>query len=171
MMIRPETGDDVAAIRAVTSAAFTKPGQTTSTVEARLVDDLRADPGWIPVLSLVAVADGAVVGHVASTRGYIADTPVLGLGPLSVLPAHQGTGIGKALVHTTLGAAEALGEPAVILLGSPEYYQRFGFQPASAYGIDAPDPQWGRFFQVRPLRSYDPAIRGAFRYAEPFTRL
>jgi putative acetyltransferase len=74
-------------------------------------------------------------------------------------------------VHTTLGAADALHEPLVALLGSPDYYRRFGFVPATEHGIQAPDPTWARFFQVRLLSAYRPTIRGEFRYAEPFSRL
>ena len=171
MIVRPETADDVATIRDVTRAAFAKPDADTPVVEARLVDELRADVGWIPALSLVAIVDGAVVGHVVSTRGYVEETPVLGLGPISVLPEHQRGGVGSALMHTSFGAAETLGEPLVALLGSPDYYERFGFVAASTLGIDAPDPTWGRYFQVRTLATYRPTMRGTFRYAEPFTRM
>jgi putative acetyltransferase len=170
-LIRAERPDDVPTIRAVTQAAFAKPGTDAAVVEARLVDELRGDRGWIPALSLVAVADGEVVGHVASTRGYVGDTPALGLGPLSVRPDHQRRGAGTALMHTSLGAADALGEPLVALLGSIEYYARFGFVPATTLDIDAPDPNWGDYFQVRTLGAYRPTTRGTFRYAEPFARL
>lgn len=170
VLIRRETAADVAAIRAVTKAAFAKP-DTPDPIESPLVDWLRADEGWIPALSLVAVVEGEIVGHVACTRGRIDAIPALGLGPLSVLPEHQGRGVGKALMHTALGAADALDEPVMILLGSPEYYSRFGFRPASDFEIVAPDPQWREFFQVRTLSAYDGTQRGSFVYAEPFSRL
>ncbi|MFC3893745.1 GNAT family N-acetyltransferase [Lentzea rhizosphaerae] len=159
MLIRRETPADVDAIRAVTDLAF-KNGP-----EAPLIDWLREDEGWIPELSLVA--DG-VIGHVVCTRGYIGDFPALGLGPIAVHPDHQGRGVGKALMHAVLGAAEARGEQAVILLGSPAYYSRFGFRLASEFGITPPVPEWEPHFQAR-LFGEVPA--GAFRYAEPFNRL
>lgn len=160
MLIRRETPADIDAIREVTNLAF-KNGP-----EAPLVDRLRADEGWIPELSLVA--DG-VIGHVVGTRGYIgADFPALGIGPVSVHPDHQRAGVGSALMHAVLGAAEARGELAVILLGSPAYYSRFGFRLASEFGITPPVPEWGPHFQARLFGSV-PA--GEFRYAEPFNRL
>jgi putative acetyltransferase len=167
VLIRRETDADIEAIHAVTEAAFAARPRG----EARLVGELRRDAGWIPALSLVAEVDGAVVGHVLCTRGTVDGAPVLGLGPLSVLPAVQGRGVGKALVHTVLGAADALDEPAVVLLGDPDYYSRFGFRLASEYAITPPVADWAPYFQVRALSAYTPALSGAFRYAEPFDRL
>lgn len=134
------------------------------------MDDLRSDDGWLPSLSLVALLGDTVIGHVVCTRGHVADTPALGLGPLSVLPAHQSRGVGTALMHTMLGAADALDEPLVILLGNPAYYGRFGFRPASGLDITMPGP-WGNDFQACALSAYDPTIRGTFRFADPFARL
>ena len=189
MLIRQERPSDVQAIRAVTAAAFEKVEHSAPPVEpdgvpgeATLVGWLRDDQGWVPELSLVAESDpsgaevvgqvvGQVVGHVVATRGRLADRPALGLGPLSVHPAHQGRGIGAALMHTILGAADALGEPVVVLLGDPALYSRFGFVPAAALGIEAPDPAWGDYFQARTLGAWRPEFAGRFRYAAPFDRL
>ena len=171
MLVRRELTGDEAAIRAVTTAAFARPGEDAP-VEAPLVDLLRASPAWIPELSLVAVdPDGNVAGHVLCTRGTIAAAPVLGLGPLSVRPDRQRSGVGKALMHAVLGAADALGEPLVALLGSTRYYPRFGFRLAAEYGITPQRPEWEADFQVRTLTAYDPAVRGGFAYPEPFDRL
>ena len=167
MLIRRETPADVDVIRAVTEAAFAaRPGG-----EARLVDELRRDSGWIPALSLVAELAGEVVGHVVCTRATVGGSPALGLGPLSVRPDRQRAGAGKALVHTVLGAADGLGEPLVVLLGDPAYYSRFGFRPAADLGITPPVPEWAPHFQARPLTAHTPALRGEFRYATPFTHL
>ncbi len=168
MLIRRETPDDVRAITDVTDAAFAKqPGG-----EAWLVTELRDDSGWIPALSLVAeTPTGDVVGHVLCTRATVNGAPALGLGPLSVHPDHQRQGVGKALVHAVLGAADALNEPLVALLGDPDYYHRFGFRLADTYGIEPPNPDWSQHFQVRTLHAYRPNQRGPFRYAEPFERL
>jgi len=159
MLIRRETPADISAIRDVTNLAF------RNGPEAPLIDWLREDSGWIPELSLVA--DG-VLGHVVCTRGYVGEVPVLGLGPISVHPDHQRAGVGKALMHSVLGAAEARGERAVILLGDPRYYSRFGFRLADEFGITPPVPEWAPHFQAR-LFAGVPA--GPFRYAEPFNRL
>ncbi|MFJ2759051.1 GNAT family N-acetyltransferase [Nocardioides sp. NPDC087217] len=178
MLIRRERPEDVADIRVVTAAAFSGVEHSAPPIEpdgapgeATLVGWLREDPGWIPELSLVAEANGEIVGHAVATRGTLAGRPALGLGPVSVSPARQRDGVGSALMHAILGAADAMGEPVVILLGSPDYYGRFGFVPASSLGIEAPEPAWGDYFQARPLAAYDPDLRGPFSYAAPFDRL
>lgn len=178
MLIRRERPEDVADIRAVTAAAFSGVEHSAPPIEpdgapgeATLVGWLREDPGWVPELSMVAETDGEIVGHVVATRGTLAGRPALGLGPVSVSPARQRDGVGSALMHAILGAADAMREPVVVLLGSPAYYGRFGFVPASTLGIDAPDPAWGDYFQARPLAAYDQSVRGTFAYAAPFDRL
>jgi putative acetyltransferase len=171
VLIRREAPWDIELVWAVTAAAFARPGDDVP-VEAPLVEWLRESPAWIPELSLVAVDPGGdVVGHVVCTRGMIEGAPVLALGPLSVRPDWQRQGVGKALVHAVLGAADALGEPLVALLGSTEYYPKFGFRPASEYGIRPKPPEWEPHFQVRTLTAHDPAVRGEFTYPEPFDRV
>lgn len=177
MLIRQERADDVAAIRAVTAAAFTGMPYSMPPVdpdgvpgEASLVGWLRESAGWIPDLSLVAEQDGEIVGHAVATRGHLDDLPALGLGPVSVAPDRQNSGVGSTLVRGVIAAADELGEPLMVLLGEPAYYSRFGFRPAAELGIVAPEPAWGTYFQARPLASYDAAMTGTFRYAEPFTR-
>jgi putative acetyltransferase len=173
VLIRRETARDVADIRTVTTAAFARPDRPEHAApEAKLVDDLRADSAWLPALSLVATSpSGAIIGHVLATRGQVGSAPVLGLGPLSVSPDHQRNGVGSALLHAVLAAADALDEPLVALLGDPAYYRRFGFQPSTDHDIEPPLAQWRPHFQVRPLSAYLPAIRGTFTYAQPFDRL
>lgn len=178
MIIRPERPDgidDRAAITSVHVAAFRRPDGPGDPVEAPLVDALRRGDEWLPRLSLVAQVEGTVVGHVVCSRGWVStddgDLPALGLGPLGVLPERQGDGVGSALMHAVLGAADALDEPLVALLGEPRYYERFGFEPAACRGIEAPDPGWGDYFQVRTLAAHDPATTGPFRYAAAFADL
>ena len=178
MLIRRERPSDVAAIRAVTASAFATAPHSAPPVEsdgvpgeATLVGWLRADAGWIPELSLVACVGDEVVGHVVCTRARVGDAPALVLGPVSVRPDHQGSGVGSALMHAVLGAADALGEPLVGLVGDPAFYSRFGFVPGSSLGIGAPDPAHGPYFQVRPLARYQPALCGKFSYPAPFDAL
>jgi putative acetyltransferase len=159
---------DQPTVRAVHSAAF---GGGANAAEARLVDELRADQDVIPALSIVAVLNGDVVGHVICSRASIADRPSIGLGPLGVIPAYQRRGVGQALLHAVLAAADALDEPAVALLGDPAYYSRFGFVPGATMGVLPPVPEWGRYFQVRPLTAWDDSLHGTFRYARAFDRL
>ena len=172
MLIRRETERDIDVICAITTAAFAAgrpPGQTVP--EARLIDELRTGPAWLPALSLVAVTPaGEVIGHVLGTRGHVGQDPVLALGPLAVRPDRQRYGVGSALMHAVLGAADALGEPLVALLGDPGYYRRFGFELSTAYQITPPRPEWQPHFQVRVLSGYQPRLRGMFTYPEPFDR-
>jgi len=172
VLIRREGPGDAAVIRGVTAAAFARPGHGGQPLEAPLVDWLRASPAWIPALSLVAVgAADDIVGHVVCTRGHVGVVPVLALGPLSVRPDRQRRGVGSALMHAVLGAADALDEPLVALLGSTEYYPRFGFRLASEYGITPAVPAWEPHFQVRVLSACKAGVRGIFAYPEPFERL
>jgi len=177
VLVRRELPDDIDVIRYVTAAAFRDAAHSAPPVkaggepgEATLVSWLRADVGWIPELSLVAVEDGAVVGHVVCTRAHVDNRPALGLGPVSVLPDRQKAGVGSALMHAVLGAADALNERLVGLLGEPAHYRRFGFVQAESVGVSAPDASWGDYFQVRTLTQYD-GQTGRFRYAAPFHRL
>jgi putative acetyltransferase len=165
VLLRRETDDDVGAIDEVHERAFGR------VVEARLVHALRVDPGWVPALALVAQdRAGHVVGHVVGTLGRVDGVPVAGIGPLGVRPEEQGRGVGQALVHAVLAAADALDLPLAVLLGAPGYYSRFGFVAGSELGVGPPDPAWGEHFQVRPLGTYR-FERGQFTYAAPFADL
>jgi predicted N-acetyltransferase YhbS len=169
LVVRREAAGDASAIRAVTAAAFGRAGGDPP--EARLIDELRASPAWLPELSLVAAAPaGEILGHVLCSRGYVGRSPVLALGPLAVRPDSQGRGVGSALMYAVLGAADALGEPLVALLGDPAFYGRFGFELGAVYGITPPRPEWQQHFQVRVLTGYEPSVRGVFAYPEPFDR-
>jgi putative acetyltransferase len=172
VLIRRETGRDADVIRAIMTAAFTQSRPPSQVVpEARLIDELRASPAWIPALSLVAVIPaGETIGHVLGTRGHVGQDPVVAVGPLSVRPARQQNGVGSALMHAVLGAADALGEPLAALLGDPAYYRRFGFELSTVYQITPPMPEWQPHFQVRVLTGYQPRLRGMFTYSEPFDR-
>lgn len=170
MLIRRETAPDETAIRTVHEAAFARQDGSPP-VEVGLVDRLRADSSWIPALSLVAENSETVIGHVVCSRGRVGDHPALGLGPIGVLPDHQGRGVGSALMHAVLAAADARDESFVALLGSPDFYHRFGFHDSSRLGIVAPDPAWGSAFQTRALAAHDPSVRGTFAYAAPFDDL
>ncbi len=176
MILRRERPADHAAVRELHRAAFARDPATGAyrapgdVVEPRLLDQLRADTGFLPHLSLVAEVDGVVVGHVIATRARVEPTgwPALGVGPVGVLPAEQRQGIGTVLVHALLAVAEASDESLVALVGNPDYYRRFGFRPASELGIAAPEPAWGRYFQARWLA--EPRPGGTFTFAEPFSR-
>ncbi|RJK94784.1 GNAT family N-acetyltransferase [Vallicoccus soli] len=167
VLVRRELPADVPAVHAVHVAAFADGART----EAPLAAALRTGGHLLAPLTLVAEAGGAVVGSVVTSAGSLAGQRVPALGPVGVLPAHQGRGIGGALLHAVLGAADALGEPCVVLLGDPALYGRYGFGPAEGAGVRAPDPAWGAHFQLRRLTAWDPGLAGVFRYAPPFDGL
>jgi putative acetyltransferase len=173
VVIRREAAGDAAAVARVHAAAFATADGPPVPVEVALVEQLRSSPHWLPHLSLVACSGEKVVGHVVCTRAEVGPegAPALGLGPIGVRPDHQDQGVGSALMHAVLGAADACDESLVALLGEPAYYRRFGFVPAADLGIDAPDDSWGAYFQARPLSRYSDDLRGAFRYAAPFQAL
>lgn len=134
VIISPETPQDQSAIYSINAAAF---GQEN---ESRLIDLLRGSEHFIPELSLVARADGGPVGHILFTKLKIAGPegvtyPSLALAPMAVLPSLQQSGIGSQLVRTGLQRATELGYSSVIVLGHPRYYPKFGFAPASRWGI------------------------------------
>jgi putative acetyltransferase len=157
LIIRPETAADRDAIRKVNDEAFGEP------IPAKLVDAIRASDRYVPELSLVAVSEGQTLGHVISS--YVDMDPgirrVLQVGPLAVLPSHQGRGIGTALMEETIRIADARAEPLLLIEGNPKYYERFGFSRADAVGIEPPPEALGpQYFMIRPLATYDPAFGG-----------
>jgi putative acetyltransferase len=176
ILIRRERPDDIDAIRRVHNAAFGTDADTV-TVESRLVDDLRSGPSWIPALSLVAEVDGAVVGHVLATRGRLdreASAPpirVVGIAPVGVLPEVQHLRIGSSLMYALVGAVQALGEEVACLLGSPAYYERFGFVVSSTVGIAPPVPGWAPHFQALVFDATRLDGGGTFHYDEAFDRM
>ncbi|MGZ8630082.1 MAG: GNAT family N-acetyltransferase [Actinomycetota bacterium] len=129
MTVRLEDPGDRAASIQVERAAFGAPD------EARIVEAIRDEPDSF---ALVAEVDGQVVGHVQLSRAWVRETAVLALGPIGVVPDHQGRGIGASLVRAALHESGSRGEAAVILLGDPAHYGRLGFVPASRYGLRNP---------------------------------
>jgi putative acetyltransferase len=111
------------------------------------------------------------LGHLDAVKAPLSPREDLRLVEPAALELRAGQRHGHESVEAPGGAAEACDEPLVGLLGEPAYYRRFGFVPATDLGIEAPDPAWGEYFQVRPLWSYGPALRGRFRYAPPFDDL
>jgi putative acetyltransferase len=125
--IRSETATDIAAIEAVTIAAFRRAPHTSHT-EQFIVGALRR-AGKLSV-SLVADTGDKIIGHVAVSPVSISDdaTGWFGLGPISVLPAHQRSGVGSRLMREALRILRERGAAGCVLLGEPGYYSRFGFR-------------------------------------------
>jgi len=140
LVIALEKPEDIEGIRQVNLAAFNNGG------EADVVDLLRQDSDIF--ISLVAKLDNQVVGHILFTPVRIDQTDGgtisgLGLAPLAVRPEYQGQGIGSALCTSGMKLAAQAGYPFVVVLGHPVYYPRFGFEPASKFGIKSAFPDVG----------------------------
>ncbi|MBI4751802.1 MAG: N-acetyltransferase [Acidobacteria bacterium] len=130
-LIRPEQPDDAASVRRVNELAFNQHD------EANLVEALHKVA--VGLISLVAVIDGQIVGHIlfspATIQGAGGDFHVIGLAPMAVLPEYQNRGIGSQLVRAGLAECHRQGHRMVIVLGHPNFYPRFGFVPARPKGI------------------------------------
>ncbi len=145
--IRPERSDDADAIRAVTRAAFAGAAHSSGT-EAAIIDALRA--AGVLTVSLVALQNGAIVGHVAFSPVTIDGQAGawFGLGPVSVQPDRQRAGVGQALIRQGLDRLKHLNAEGCVVLGDPAYYGRFGFKsdPALRYADVPPEYfQWLAF--------------------------
>ncbi|MGE5172674.1 MAG: GNAT family N-acetyltransferase [Betaproteobacteria bacterium] len=130
VQIRHERELDTAGVRAVNEAAF------ETATEAKLVVALREQAR--PVISLVADDEGVIVGHIMFSPVVLEGHPelkIMGLAPMAVLPERQRKGIGSALVRAGLEECKKLGFGAVVVLGHPEYYPRFGFLPSARFCI------------------------------------
>jgi predicted N-acetyltransferase YhbS len=170
--IRPERPGDPAdreAIRAIHLAAFPTPA------EADLVDVLRATGEIDPARSLVAEVESVIVGHCLLTAttlerqdGTAVVGPIVALGPIAVLPAWQGRHVGSALMREALDGCAADGAAAIVLVGSPTYYLRFGFEPARELGLLPPAHWPDEVWMARLLPAWTPADVGVVRYAAPF---
>ncbi|MBT3058370.1 MAG: N-acetyltransferase [Candidatus Thiodiazotropha sp.] len=141
MEIRKSTAADKSEIETVHIQAF---GEQEGPEIAKLVNDLFEDETASPLLSLVAVRNSRIVGHVLCTNASITQTDeslsVQLLAPLAVLPEAQNQGIGTRLVREGLSQLSGSGVALVFVLGHPEYYPRFGFSTAGIIGFEAPYP-------------------------------
>ncbi len=143
LLIRKEKVSDYPAVAALIERAFLTEAMSDHR-EHILVDRLRQTPGFVPELSLVAEVNHTVVGHILLTeiliKGTTHESQSLALAPVSVLPAWQGRGIGSKLIEAAHERARQLGYASVLLLGHATYYPRFGYQPATTFGIELPFP-------------------------------
>lgn len=167
VFLRPEQGSDIDEVDVLHRTAFGPGGE----VVAGLLAELRA----IASTSLVAEADGRVIGHVACSPSWL-DAPrrlvvVQVLSPLAVLPAYQGRGIGAALVHAARQAVVELSSPALFLEGDPGYYSRLGFRAAGELGFRSPSLRIPEpAFQVVLLPAHEPWMTGTLVYPDVFWR-
>ena len=138
--IRDEAPNDIEVIADVTKAAF-ESMEISNHTEQFIVNALRK--AGVLTISLVAEVDGRVVGHIAFSPVSMSDGTVgwYGLGPISVLPAYQRRGIGKALIDAGLIRLKALGANGCCLVGHPEYYVKFGFKNTAVLAHEGVPPE------------------------------
>lgn len=163
--IRRQVPEDAAAVRDIIGRAFEAEPEVVALEEALAQ---RSDSS-----GSVALIGERVVGQVRLTRGWIdADArlvEVLVLSPLSVTPEWQRRGIGRVLVAHAVAEAARAGVPAVFLEGDPAYYGRLGWRPAADLGVTPPSTRIPEpACQAVALPGWDPSMRGALVYAEPF---
>jgi putative acetyltransferase len=159
-IIREEQEKDAEQVRFLLQAAF------STEAESRLVDALRANGKG--VISLVAVCAEDVMGHIlfsAVTTSPPNEVRGIGLAPVAVLPGAQSQGIGSQLILTGLQLCLELGFDYCVVLGSPEYYHRFGFETASDYSLEN---EYGAGDEFMVIRFSDCTVSGLVHYAPEF---
>jgi putative acetyltransferase len=161
IVIRQERPGDERAVSMLVEAAF---GDRSV---AEFTESIRASDGYVPELTFVGEDDGEVVGY--TMLSYVEvdglDKRILVLTPMAVHPDRQRRGIGAAIVRAALVAADERSEPLVLVEGVPAYYPQFGFESATALGLERPDERIpDEAWLAIPLRAYDPSIRGRVVY-------
>lgn len=165
--IKPENEDQTQGVRDLLVSAF------GGTLEADLVDALRHSTAYLRPLTLIAEMHAEVIGFVMMSLATVGlgdqRLGVLALAPLAVDAEHRCRGIGTALVQAVHERARVLGYPAAFVVGDPAYYGRFGYTPASGFGITAPfDVSDEAFMALELAPGGLLGCAGALRYAEPF---
>jgi putative acetyltransferase len=163
VIVRAERAEDERELAALIDAAF---GDTeTSEFTAKVRDS----PGYLPELTFVADDDGELVGFTMLSYVTAGGRDVLILTPMAVRPDRQRAGVGKRVVRAAIAAAEARGEPVVLVEGVPSYYPQFGFRSASELGFERPDPRIPeQAWLALPLAAYDPAVAAPVVYPDFF---
>lgn len=165
--IREEIPQDHEAVYNIHKLAFKQAN------EANLVNALRKSTAFIPALSLVAISDQAISGHILFTKIRIKNGDSvhesLALAPVSVHPGYQNQGVGSALIREGLQKARDLAYDSVIVLGHEHYYPKFGFLPAAGWQIKAPFEVPSYAFmalELRPCRLS--GVSGTVEYSKEF---
>ena len=156
--LRIEKKSDWKAVEQITYRAFRDApptGADDDGMEALLARKLRGCAAFVPELDYVAELNGSIIGNIMYTRSKVTgddnEWDTLTFGPVSVLPKYQRQGVGSALIHKTLETARELGHRGVLIFGHKNYYPRFGFRPASEFGITTADGKNFPAFMALPL--------------------
>lgn len=172
VVIRQEAEQDYSKTEQLVEEAF-KNEEYTDHTEQFLVAKLRKSDAFIPELSLVAEQNQELIGHVLLTKITIENegkqTTSLALAPVSVLSDYQKQGVGSQLISAALTKAKELGYLSVIVLGHDTYYPKFGFQPASIFGIESPFEVPDEAFMALELEEGNlQGVSGKVVYSKPF---
>ena len=167
IIVRPEEEPDWPSVKAVNSAAF------ETSAEATLVDSLRARAD--PTISLVAELNNSIVGHILFNPVKISEHPdidLMALAPMAVDPQWQRRGIGSRLINAGLASCRDLGCGAVVVLGHPQYYTRFGFRSSKEFGIESEFNVPAEVFMlIELIPDYLYNVSGVVQYHEAFSDL
>lgn len=170
--LRRERENETRSVEELTRDAFRNvysPGCS----EHYLLHRMRRSAAFIPELNMVAERGGQLVGHIAYARTAIAidaggECPVVTFGSVSVPPAFQRRGIGSALIEATKEMVQQMGFSAMLILGDPAYYQRFGLVPAEKYGLRNAEGRYADALQALELQPGALAeAAGVFARARP----
>lgn len=167
-IIRQEHKEDFPTVFEVNRLAF---GQDS---EARLVELLRHSKAFVPELSLVAILENKIIGHILFTKikiihDYKGETESLALAPMAVRPEFQKKGIGGQLIKHGLDKAKELHYKSVIVLGHEDYYPRFGFVPADKWNIKSPyDVPASVFMALELVPNGLKGVSGLVKYPKEF---
>ena len=165
--IRQETPADHAEIYSLIQTAFASAEHRDGN-EQDLVVMLRNSMSFIPELSLVAIEDGNIVGHILFTKALVNNVEILALAPLAVLPKYQNRGIGLALIERGHYIARRLGYRYSVVLGHSKYYPKAGYVPADTYGINAPFAIESESFMAICLDKNAGRLDGVVKYDKAF---
>lgn len=167
LKIRQENKNDYEEVYNVIKKAF-ETAEHSDGNEHNLVVSLRNSSSFIPELSLVAIQDKKIVVHILFTKIKIGNNEELALAPIAVLPEYQKQGIGSKLIKEGNNIAKKLGYHYSIVLGSENYYPKFGYIPAIQFGIYAPFDVPSKNFMAIKLNEPDDKINGVVKYAKEF---
>ncbi|PKM95634.1 MAG: GNAT family N-acetyltransferase [Firmicutes bacterium HGW-Firmicutes-1] len=155
VVLRYETVSDYSTVEELTREAFWN-HHVPGCDEHYLLHIIRKADSFIRELDIVAEVNGKIVGNIVYTKAKIVDDNgdyhnVISFGPISVLPAFQGKGIGSILIEHTKTVARELGYTAILIYGDPDYYSRFGFTAAENYKIGTSDNMYAVPLQALEL--------------------
>lgn len=167
MIIRTEQPEDYTRVYELVREAF-ETAEISAGTEQDLVVALRKGDAFIPKLSLVAIIDEKIVGHIMFTKIKIGEQDALSLAPLAVDPAFQKQGIGSRLIIKGHQIAKDLGYQHIVLVGSEKYYPKFGYLPASDFGIIASFDIPPQNFMAIDLTWQNEKIEGVIKYSKEF---